>query len=119
LAGHLRETGWKVSLVDAAEGPVRPDAKETWRGLRDASGYVAAYRLGSLDDVSSLSSSEIWPALEITGTGTDLHVASACAIRSRDTPARIEGAAPLNVGPAHRHAHWNMKSRMNLVIRRR
>ena len=38
LADHLRETGWDVGLVDDADTPVRRDAKEIWRGLRDASG---------------------------------------------------------------------------------
>jgi type VII secretion protein EccE len=96
LAHDLREAGWDVALVDNAETPARPDAKETWRGLCDASGYVAAYRVASLDDVSGLSSSEIWMALEISGTATDLRVDRACAIRTTDKPGPIAGATPLN-----------------------
>lgn len=42
LADHLREIGWNVSIVDTADAPARGSAKETWRGLRDGSGYVAA-----------------------------------------------------------------------------
>lgn len=96
LAAHLREEGWDVTLVEKAEAPAQPDAKETWRGLRDASGYVAAYRVASLDDVASLPSSEIWMALEITGTARDLRVDRACAIRTVDKPGPLAGATPLN-----------------------
>jgi type VII secretion protein EccE len=96
LADHLREAGWDVTLVDTADSPTRPDAKETWRGLHDASGYVAAYRVASLDDVASLPSSEIWMALEISGSAADLRVERACAIRTADKPEPIPGATPLN-----------------------
>jgi type VII secretion protein EccE len=97
LADHLRETGWNVTPVDAADAPVRRDAKETWRGLRDSSGYVAAYRVdGDLADVRALPSSEIWTALEMTGTADDLRTAAACAIRTHDKPEAIAGATPLN-----------------------
>jgi len=96
LADHLREAGWDVTLVDTADAPTRPDAKETWHGLHDASGYVAAYRVASLDDVASLPSSEIWMALEISGRSADLRVERACAIRTADKPAPIAGATPLN-----------------------
>jgi type VII secretion protein EccE len=96
LADHLREEGWDVALVDTADAPARPDATETWLGLHDASGYVAAYRVTSLDDVASVSSSEIWMALEITGSASDLQVGRACAIRTVDKPGPIAGATPLN-----------------------
>jgi len=96
LADHLREAGWDVTLVDSADTPARADAKETWRGLRDGSGYLAAYRVASLDDVASLPSSEIWMALEITGNASDLRVDRACAIRTDDKPVPIAGATPLN-----------------------
>jgi type VII secretion protein EccE len=96
LANHLREEGWDVKLVDTADAPARQDAKETWRGLHDGSGYVAAYRVDSLDDVASLPSSEIWMALEITGSAGDLRVDSACAIRTADKPGSVAGARPLN-----------------------
>ena len=96
LADDLRQAGWDVTLVDTADAPSRPDAKENWRGLHDTAGYVAAYRVASLDDVASLPSSEIWMALEITGTATDLRVDRACAIRTADKPVPIVGATPLN-----------------------
>jgi type VII secretion protein EccE len=99
LADHLRETGWTVGLVDDAEAPMRPDAKETWRGLRDASGYVAAYRVpveDGFDEVWAVPSSEIWTALEFTGTAVDLGTAAACAIRTDDRPVTIAGVTPLN-----------------------
>jgi type VII secretion protein EccE len=76
---------------------VRRDAKESWRGLRDSSGYVAAYRVdGNLAQVRALPSSEIWTALEMTGTANDLRTAAACAIRTHDKPGAIAGATPLN-----------------------
>lgn len=97
LANHLRETGWNVTPVDRADSPAGRDAKETWRGLRDASGYVAAYHVeGDLEAVRALPSSEIWTALEIMGAGSDLHVATACAVRTDDKPMAIAGATPLN-----------------------
>lgn len=97
LANHLRETGWNVSPVDSADSPAAHDAKETWRGLRDASGYVAAYHVaGDLAAVRALPSSEIWTALEITGAAADFHVATACAVRTDDKPVAIAGATPLN-----------------------
>jgi type VII secretion protein EccE len=96
LAGHLREAGWNVTLVDTADAPARPDVKETWRDLRDGSGYVAAYHVASLDDVPELPWPETWMALEITGTATNLRVERACAIRTDDKPEPIAGATPLN-----------------------
>ena len=50
----------------------------------------------ALAQVWALPSSEIWTALEITGTATDLRVAVACAIRSDDKPEAIAGGTPLN-----------------------
>jgi type VII secretion protein EccE len=98
LANHLREIGWRVAVVDTADDPTPPDAKETWRGLRDASGYVAAYRVAPdvLTDVRALSAPEIWTALELTGTAADTRYAAACAVRSGDKPAGMAGMTPLN-----------------------
>jgi type VII secretion protein EccE len=97
LADHLREGGWNLSIVDSADVPASPSAKETWRGVRDASGYVAAYHVeGDLDAVRTLPSSEIWTALEITGAASDLRVTTACAVRTDDKPVAIAGATPLN-----------------------
>ena len=161
LADHLRETGWNVAAVDTTDAPARADAKETWRGLRDASGYVAAYRIAvgdALAEVWALPSSETWTALEITGTGACRDIAAVCAIRTAERPAAnapigaltslrgrhrpvLDALSPLSVrrldvapgaasarragtaamaglGRQASGAHWNMKSRMNRVIRR-
>jgi type VII secretion protein EccE len=99
LADHLREEGRDVKLVDPADAPAPPDAKETWRGLHDATGYVAAYRVASLDDVASLPLSEIWMALEITGSARDLHVDRAWAIRTDDKPGPIAVERAASAGP--------------------
>jgi type VII secretion protein EccE len=93
LADHLRETGWSAAIVDTAVPPTDSSSKETWRGLRDESGYVAAYRVAAdgqlADTLSKLlahSSPEMWTALEITGTATDPAVTVVCAIRTDDKP---------------------------------
>jgi len=93
LADHLRETGWNVTIVDTAEAPAGASAKETWRGLRDASGYLAAYRVavddrlaGTLAGVWALPSPDSWTALEITGTAADPGITVVCAFRSDDRP---------------------------------
>jgi type VII secretion protein EccE len=96
LAAHLREVGWDATLVDTAESPVRPDAKEKWRCLRDGAGYVAAYRAASLEEVSGVSTAELWTAVEISGTAADLRATAVCAIRTPDKPVAIEGLTPLN-----------------------
>jgi type VII secretion protein EccE len=106
LAGHLRETGWSVTIMDTADAPARTSAKETWRGLRDESGDLAAYRVtvndrlpDTLANVWTLPSPEIWTALEITGTATDPDIAVVCAVRFRDRPtarAPIAGLAPVH-----------------------
>jgi type VII secretion protein EccE len=91
LADHLRETGWSAVIVDTAVPPTDSSAKETWRGQRDGSGYVAAYRVTvddrlaeTLTEVWALPSPETWTALEITGT--DPGVAVVCTVRSEGKP---------------------------------
>jgi type VII secretion protein EccE len=93
LADQLRETGWGAVIVDTAVPPTDSSAKETWRGLRDGSGYVAAYRVAvndrlpeTLAEVWALPSPETWTALEISGTATDPGVAVVCKVRSEDKP---------------------------------
>jgi type VII secretion protein EccE len=93
LADHLREAGWNVAIVDTAVPPTDASAKETWRGLRNGSGYVAAYSV-NVDDrlpetlawIWTLPSPETWTALEITGTATDPGIAVVCTVRSEDKP---------------------------------
>ena len=93
LADHLRETGWDVSTDDAAATPVPEQGRETWRGIRDAQGYLAGYRIRVdeqlADTLSALSTSdtgETWTALEFTGSRAHPEVAAACAIRTAERP---------------------------------
>jgi type VII secretion protein EccE len=93
LADHLRENGWNATIVDTAVPPTGSSAKETWRGLRDESGYVTAYRVAiddrlpeTLSEVWSLPSPETWTAFEITGTATDPGIAVMCTVRSEEKP---------------------------------
>jgi ESX secretion system protein EccE len=99
LADYLRENGWNVALVDTAVPPADSSAKEAWIGMRAGSGYVAAYRVAVDDQLAETlaavwagPSSEIWTAMEITGTATDPGVAVVCTIRSEDKPG---AAAPI------------------------
>jgi type VII secretion protein EccE len=98
LANHLRETGYRAHIADADEIPAMPAGKETWRGVRTESGYLAAYRVAvddrpteALSAVRSHRSSEIWTALELSGAATKPTVTAACAIRTDARP----GARPL------------------------
>lgn len=103
LADHLREIGW-------AAGPVEPDdvptlfarpARETWRGVKEASGdYVAAYRvkadetlLDTLAVIRSYPARETWTALEISGAAGEQTLAVACAFRTNAHPA---GGSPIS-----------------------
>jgi type VII secretion protein EccE len=108
LADHLRENGWNVAIVDTAEAPAGAStgasAKEIWRGLRDASGYLAAYRVAvddrfpdTLAEVRALLSPETWTALEITGTAADPGIAVVCALRSDDRPSAKPPVAGLTL----------------------
>jgi type VII secretion protein EccE len=79
-------------------------AKEIWRGLRDASGYLAAYRVAvddrlpdTLAEVRALPSPETWTALEITGTAADPGIAVVCALRSDDRPSAKPPVAGLTL----------------------
>jgi type VII secretion protein EccE len=93
LADHLREIGWNAAIVDTAVPPTDSSAKETWRGMRDGSGYVGAYRVAvddrlpeTLSEIWSLPSPETWIAVEITGTATDPGIAVISTVRSEDKP---------------------------------
>ncbi|BBZ10989.1 type VII secretion protein EccE [Mycobacterium branderi] len=103
LADHLREIGWAASPVESDDVPTlfaRP-ARETWRGVKEASGdYVAAYRvkadetlLDTLAVIRSYPARETWTALEISGTAGDQTLAVACAFRTNAHPA---GGAPIS-----------------------
>jgi type VII secretion protein EccE len=93
LADHLREMGWNVAIVDSVVPPTDAGAKETWRGMRDGSGYVTAYGLAvdnnlaeRLAQVPALGSAETWTALEFTKVGGRAAVSAVCAVRSDDKP---------------------------------
>lgn len=94
LADHLREAGWTVWIVEAADAPAPSSAKETGRGVRDDAGYVAAYdvkvddRLAdTLAEIRSLPSHDTWTALEFTGAATKPSVSAVCALRTGERPA--------------------------------
>lgn len=97
LADHLRESGFTVTMADAddaAQAPVPAKAKETWCGLRDDSGYVAAYRIAAnaklakrLEEVWSREPvAGTWTAIEISGTATHPRIAAACALHTDKRP---------------------------------
>jgi type VII secretion protein EccE len=103
LADQLRETGWAVTVEDISKDvgatPVPERAKETWRGVTDGQGFVAAYRINVDDQLADTlatlwasESDEIWSALEFTGSRTHPELAAACALR---TPERPGSRAPL------------------------
>jgi type VII secretion protein EccE len=100
LANHLRESGWNVAIVDSVVPPTDAGAKETWRGMRDGSGYVAAYGVAvdshlaeRLAQVPALGSAETWTALEFTEDGGTGSVSAVCAVRSENKPV---AAAPIS-----------------------
>jgi type VII secretion protein EccE len=98
LAGHLRETGWTTSLVDADDVPVlaAADARERWRSVTDARGHVTTYTVAdpetALATVSVTDAQEIWTVVEIAGPSPLKPLTAGAAIRTEDRPAR---SAPL------------------------
>jgi type VII secretion protein EccE len=105
LADHLRETGWNVAVTDAVDALIHGTANETWRGMCDESGYVAAYRVAvdgrlanTLTKLWSHSAPEIWTALEFGGTNRNPTIAVVCAVRGDERPgakAPLPGLSPL------------------------
>jgi len=101
LADHLREIGWEAGTVGADDVPelLTSTSGETWRGVRDGSYYLAAYRVSindalpeTLDQIRSYPARETWTALEIAGSGTHKTVAAAAAFLTDAQPA---ASAPL------------------------
>lgn len=99
LADHLRETGWEVAVDDGAATPVPDQGTETWRGVSDHQGYLAAYRINvderlaeTLGAVWNSNSAEIWTTLEFTGSRSHPKLSAACALRTDERP---DGRAPL------------------------
>ncbi|MCZ8380043.1 type VII secretion protein EccE [Mycobacterium sp. CPCC 205372] len=101
LTDHLREAGWNVTAEERADTPVPPGAKETWRGVRDEAGFVAAYRVAVKDNLSETLaavpalSADTWTALEITGTAARRSIAVGCAVRTAERPGAGAPAAGL------------------------
>lgn len=108
LADQLREIGWETCAagVDGAEGvPELFDAagRESWHGLADDTGHVAAYQVSVDDDLAETlagiwagaaeaGAPETWTAVQISGSHQHPTVAAGCALRTEQPPA---GAAPL------------------------
>ena len=112
LADHLREKGWTVTLVDGVDSPLPDPGKETWRGVKDDSGFVAAYRVSVSDKldavlagIGALPAQETWTALEFTGSPSQPQLTVGAAIRTPDRPARKAPLAGLKpAGGRHRPA---------------
>jgi type VII secretion protein EccE len=90
LADHLRENGWTVTAVEGGQpDPVSGEAKESWRAVADAAGFVAAYAVPVktlpevLDAVWAHPAQETWTAVEF---GPDT-AAALVAVRTADAPA--------------------------------
>ena len=107
VAGHRRlspggwrtisaRSGWSVTIVDTAGlCHTDPQAKETWRGVPDGPGYLAAYRIAVDDQLTEPSlrcwvtaRQEIWTRWNSPATATDPDVAAACAFRTASGRAR-------------------------------
>ncbi|WP_264001672.1 type VII secretion protein EccE, partial [Mycolicibacterium gadium] len=71
LAGHLHETGWTATLVDAADVPAlaAANARERWRSVADSRGHLTTYSVADpqtvLGGVSAAGAQEIWTVVEI------------------------------------------------------
>jgi type VII secretion protein EccE len=104
LADHLREDGWTVTVVDGVDTPLPDPAKETWRGVKDESGYAAAYRVAVTDKladtlaaVRGLAAREVWTVLEFTGDPSQPQLAVGCAVHTGERPgvkAPVPGLTP-------------------------
>lgn len=94
LAGQLREQGWTVTIVDGVDTPLPAPGKETWRGVTDDAGFVAAYRVRiddqldeTLAEISALPAEETWTALEFTGSPAQPLLTVGAAVRTSQRPA--------------------------------
>lgn len=104
LADHLREEGWTVTIVDGVDTPLPDSAKETWRGVKDDSGFTAAYRVAVTDTladtlagVRALSARELWTVLEFVGEPSQPQLVVGCAVYTDERPgakAPVPGLTP-------------------------
>jgi type VII secretion protein EccE len=102
LADQLREQGWAINTTDVdVPDLLGSQPTERWRSVQDGThGYVASYGIaasaglaGTLTELWSAPSSEVWTALQFTRHGDDVQVSAACAVRS-DEPVPT-GKPPL------------------------
>lgn len=89
LGDQLREAGVSVGVTEAAPALAAPDARETWRAVRDGDGYLTAYGLPAdqrlPECLAALSSTtELWTVLEFAPGAT---ISVACAVRTANAPA--------------------------------
>jgi type VII secretion protein EccE len=102
LADHLREDGWTVTVVDGVDTPLPDLAKETWRGVKDESGYAAAYRVAVTDKLAETLSAvrglgKVWTVLEFTGDPSQPQLTVGCALHTGERPgvkAPVAGLTP-------------------------
>lgn len=121
LADHLREIGGEVTLDDRPPVLVCGQSKETWRGVYDGAGYLAAYRIAvderlpdTVASVWSCGAEEIWTAIEFAGSRTHPEVAAACAVRTAERPpagAPVAGLTPER--GTHGHALTSLEPESN------
>lgn len=109
LADHLRELGWEVTPVDETPSPAPQSTRETWRGLRSDTGYVAAYRVAAdetlaetLAAVAALPAAETWTAVDITGSATRPEIVAGCAVGTGERPS-ARGPLPALIPQRGRH----------------
>lgn len=104
LADHLREDGWTVTVVDGVGTPLPDPAKEAWRGVKDESGFAAAYRVAVTDKladilaaVRGLPAREVSTVLEFTGDPSQPQLVVGCAVHTDERPgakAPVPGLTP-------------------------
>ncbi len=93
LACHLHETGWTATLVDAGDVPAlaAADARERWRSVTDARGYLTTYTVAdpqtALAGVSAAGAQEVWTVVEIAGRSPRTGLKAGVAIRTEGPPA--------------------------------
>jgi type VII secretion protein EccE len=91
LGDQLRESGFRVAVVDQPDAPLQAGARETWRAIQDGDGYLTAYGLPTASGLSDglaaqPSASEIWTVLEFSSDTRHSVVAAACAVRTEAAP---------------------------------
>lgn len=90
LADHLRETGLSAAIVDNAPEPLTEGGRETWRGVREDSGFLSAYAIRVDDSLAERFAevwsqpTETWTTIEFGGTSAHPTVSALCAFRTAD-----------------------------------